>query len=137
MTMFLNILKKRRSIRQFEARPVEPEKIETLVEAVLRSPSSRSLNPWEFVVVTDPAILAALAACKPHGATFVKNAPLAIVVCADPENAMSGSRIPPSPLSSCIWPPPISGLAVAGCRFACANTTGRGWQRSISPNFWG
>ncbi len=84
MTMFLNILKKRRSIRQFEARPVEPEKIETLVEAVLRSPSSRSLNPWEFVVVTDPAILAALAACKPHGATFVKNAPLAIVVCADP-----------------------------------------------------
>ena len=82
--MFIELLKKRRSIRQFEDKPVEQEKIDTLVEAMLRSPSSRSLNPWEFVVVTDPQLLEALAQSKPHGASFVKNAPLAIVVCADP-----------------------------------------------------
>ena len=83
--MFLELLQKRRSIRQFEQKPVEREKIEYLVEAMLRSPSSRSLNPWEFVVVQDPATIEALSKAKPHGATFVKNAPLAIVVCADPK----------------------------------------------------
>ena len=83
-TMFLELLKKRRSIRQFQNKPVEQEKIDTLVEAMLRSPSSRSLNPWEFVVVTDPRVIGDLSQSKPHGASFMKNAPLAVVVCADP-----------------------------------------------------
>jgi len=83
--MFLELLQKRRSIRQFQQKTVEKEKIDYLVEAMLRSPSSRSLNPWHFVVVDDKEILAKLASAKPHGAAFLKNAPLAIVVCADPE----------------------------------------------------
>jgi len=83
--MILDLLRKRRSIRQFAAKPVEQEKIEYLVESMLRSPSSRSLNPWEFVVVQDTDIIEALSKAKPHGATFMKNAPLAIVVCADPK----------------------------------------------------
>lgn len=82
--MFIELLRKRRSIRQFEEKHVEKEKIDLLVESMLRSPSSRSLNPWEFVVVTDPAIITDLAQAKPHGASFMKNAPLAIVVCGDP-----------------------------------------------------
>ena len=83
--MFLKLLEKRRSVRQFEDRQVEQEKIDCLVESMLRSPSSRSLNPWEFVVVQDKAMIEALSKAKPHGASFMKNAPLAIVVCADPE----------------------------------------------------
>lgn len=83
--MFLELLKKRRSVRQFQTKPVEKEKVEYLVEAMLRSPSSRSLNPWEFVVVDDPETIVALSKAKPHGAGFMKNAPLAIVVCADPQ----------------------------------------------------
>lgn len=82
--MLIELLKKRRSIRQFQDKPVEKEKIDTLVQAVLRSPSSRSFNPWEFVVVTDPQIIGGLAQAKPHGASFVKNAPMVFVVCADP-----------------------------------------------------
>jgi len=82
--MFIDLLRSRRSIRQFEDRPVEAEKVDLLVEAVLRSPSSRGFNPWEFVVVTDPAIINRLSTAKPHGASFLANAPLAIVVCADP-----------------------------------------------------
>ncbi|HBG20640.1 MAG TPA: NAD(P)H-dependent dehydrogenase/reductase [Desulfobulbaceae bacterium] len=83
--MFIDLLRSRRSIRQFLEKPVEKEKIDLLVEAVLRSPSSRSLNPWEFSVVTDPEILEQLARAKAHGSSFLKNAPLAIVVCADPK----------------------------------------------------
>lgn len=81
----LEILKKRRSIRQFEARPVEREKVDALTEALLRSPSSRGLNPWEFVVVTDRDKLQALSRAKPHGSGFLAGAPLAIVIAADPE----------------------------------------------------
>ena len=83
--MFINLLQKRRSIRQFLPQKVEREKIDTLVEAALRSPSSRSLNPWDFIVVDDTEIISSLARAKPHGAAFLKNAPLAIVVCADPD----------------------------------------------------
>lgn len=82
--MFVDLLRTRRSVRQFQNKPVEKEKIDLLIESMLRSPSSRGLSPWEFVVVTDPEILGGLAKAKPHGASFIKNAPLAIVVCADP-----------------------------------------------------
>ncbi len=80
----IELLRKRRSIRKFEQRPVEAEKVDLLMEAALRSPSSRGFNPWQFVVVTDPSTIAALAQSKPHGAAFLKAAPLAVAVCADP-----------------------------------------------------
>ncbi|MCP3891609.1 MAG: NAD(P)H-dependent dehydrogenase/reductase [Desulfobulbaceae bacterium] len=83
--MFIELLRKRRSIRQYEAKAVESEKVDLLVEAMLRSPSSRSLNPWEFVVIEDKEMIQDLARSKPHGATFMQNAPLAIAVCANPE----------------------------------------------------
>ncbi|HBI14254.1 MAG TPA: NAD(P)H-dependent dehydrogenase/reductase [Desulfobulbaceae bacterium] len=83
--MLLSLLRKRRSIRRFQPRPVEREKMDQLLEALLRSPSSRGLNPWEFVVVTEPALLAKLSRCKKHGADFIKGAAFAIVVCAKPE----------------------------------------------------
>lgn len=82
--MFLDLLRSRRSIRHYEDRPVEAEKIDLLVEAALRSPSSRGLNPWSFVVVTKKETLVALAQAKPHGASFLAGAPLAVVICADP-----------------------------------------------------
>lgn len=82
--MFIDLIRSRRSIRKFQDRPVEPEKIDYLIESVLRSPSSRDLNPWSFVVVTNPDMMSALSRAKPHGASFLAKAPLAIVVCADP-----------------------------------------------------
>ena len=84
-SMFLSVIKKRRSIRRFSARPVEQKKIDILVEAALRAPSSRGLNPWEFVVVNDAKILERLSHAKPHGSAFLKEASLAMVVCARPD----------------------------------------------------
>ena len=82
--MLLPLLQSRRSIRKFEQRPVEPEKIEILTEALLRAPSSRGLNPWEFVLVDDPALLRQLGQAKAH-ANLIAEAPLAVVVAADPQ----------------------------------------------------
>ena len=83
--MFLSLVQKRRSIRQYLDKPVESEKIDRLIEAALRAPSSRGFNPWEFIVVTDGVLLEKLSQAKPHGASFLKDASLGIVVCADPE----------------------------------------------------
>ncbi len=81
--MFMSLIQKRRSIRRFLAKPVEGEKIEMLIEAALRAPSSRGLNPWEFIVVTERDLMEKLSSVKTDGSEFLKNAPLGIVVCAD------------------------------------------------------
>ncbi|HKK99902.1 MAG TPA: nitroreductase family protein [Desulfotignum sp.] len=81
--MFIDQIRERRSIRKYTNQAVEKEKVDLLVEAALRSFSSRDFKPWQFVVVDDKALLEQLGAAKPHGASFLKNAPLAIVVCAD------------------------------------------------------
>ena len=79
----LDLLKKRRSIRKYKSDPVEPEKIDTLIKCALLSPSSRSLMPWEFIVVTDKATLAKLGQIANTGA-FIKDAAACIVLyCRD------------------------------------------------------
>ncbi len=85
--MFISQIRERRSIRKYTENRVEPEKVEQIIEALLRSPSSRGLNPWEFVVITDKALFQELSKLKAHGSSFLKNAVLGIVVCADPSIA--------------------------------------------------
>lgn len=81
--MFFELIENRRSIRKFTSTPVEKEKVQTLMESALRAPSSRGFNPWRFIVVDQPDLLEKLSLAKPHGASFLKGAPLGIVVCAD------------------------------------------------------
>ncbi|MGD9133280.1 MAG: nitroreductase family protein [Desulfobacterales bacterium] len=83
--MFLSLTQSRRSIRKYQDKPVASEKIDLLVEAFLRAPTSRGKNSWEFVVVTDSVLLDKLSSAKPHGAAFLRDAALAIVVCANPQ----------------------------------------------------
>ncbi len=45
----IELLRKRRSIRKYTEQKIEPEKLEILKEAVLRSPSSKGINPWSFI----------------------------------------------------------------------------------------
>jgi nitroreductase len=83
--MFLSLAQKRRSIRKYLDKQVEAEKIDCILEAVLRAPTSRGRNSWEFVVVTDPVLLDTLSRSRPHGATHLKNAVLGIVVLGNPQ----------------------------------------------------
>jgi nitroreductase len=83
----LEILRKRRSIRHYTPEALEPEVMELLREAVLRSPSSRGLDPWEFIFVTDKPLLEALSKAKPHGAHFLRDAALGVVVLGHEDKA--------------------------------------------------
>lgn len=85
--MMIELLRARRSIRKYADRPIEPEKVDVLKEAALRSPSSRNIDPWEFVFVHDRETLQKLARCKPHGASFLAGASLAIIVCGNTDES--------------------------------------------------
>jgi nitroreductase len=85
--MIFDILRKRRSIRKYKNRPIENKKMDILIETLVRSPSSRNLNPWEFIIVTNKILLDQLSKSKRHGSEFIKGAPLGIVVCGDPEKS--------------------------------------------------
>ena len=83
---FFEVLQRRRSIRRFEKRPVEREKIERLLEAAFLSPSSHNHRPWQLTVVTARQLLDKLSQSK-EGAQGLRNAPAAIVVAADREKS--------------------------------------------------
>jgi nitroreductase len=85
--LFTDLIKKRRSIKKYAARPVEQEKIDAIIETALRAPSGRAARPWAFVVVTDKELLEKLSNAKPMGAQFIKDVFAAIVVCADPSQS--------------------------------------------------
>lgn len=81
---------KRASVRSFDGRKVEPEKIESLMKAAMAAPSACNQQPWEFVVVTEPATLDRLAECSPY-AGCIRQAPLGIVVCMRTEGLQAPS----------------------------------------------
>lgn len=74
------LLKKRRSIRQFTEQPIEIEKIQLLKNACLRSPTGHRLQNWRFVFVTNPKLISKLSEARTNGSTFLKGAKLVVVI---------------------------------------------------------
>jgi nitroreductase len=75
----LDVIKKRRSHRDFLNKPVEDEKIKEILKAAMFVPSARNQRLWEFIVVKDQKTKDALAQTKQHSA-FVNKAPVIIVI---------------------------------------------------------
>lgn len=85
MEKFSELIKTRRSMRQFTEELIDGEDVKLLLRAGLMAPSSKGTHSYEFVVVEDKPMLQALSQCKAQGADFLAGAPMAIVVLADPE----------------------------------------------------
>lgn len=51
MNEVLRAIRERRSVRVFRPDPIEPEKLEAILEAARWAPSGRNTQPWRFVVV--------------------------------------------------------------------------------------
>ncbi len=73
----------RRSIRKYTAEPIDPEAVTRLLQAAMAAPSANNLQPWEFVVTQDPALLCKVPDVHPY-ASMVPEAKALITVCADP-----------------------------------------------------
>jgi len=75
---FLDLAKSRYSVRKYENRSVEAEKLSAILEAGRIAPTAANKQPCIFLVLNNEESIKKLCkACNPHGA------PLAIVVCAD------------------------------------------------------
>lgn len=53
---FLSLVHNRQSVRRYQDKPVEPEKLERCLEAACLAPSASNSQPWKFVVVTEPEL---------------------------------------------------------------------------------
>ena len=79
----IELLRTRRSIRKYTKQQIEPEKLDIMKEAVLRSPSSKGINPWRFIFIDDRETIQKLKVSKPTGTGPLETAPLAVVFCAN------------------------------------------------------
>lgn len=74
-------LRSRRNVRAFSGRPISVDHLDQILEAGRRSPSSQNWQPWDFVVITGPELLAGLAQVSP-GARYVAGAAAAVALVA-------------------------------------------------------
>ncbi len=85
--MFLELVKKRRSVRRYLEKPVEREKIKLCLEAARLAPSACNGQPWKFIVVDDPTRLGELVRAAFSGPfsnnRFAGKAPVIIVAVAE------------------------------------------------------
>ena len=72
----------RRSVRAYSSEEVSEEDVERLVEAARLAPSAGNIQPWEFVIVTNAETKRRLADAALRQ-TFIEEAPVVIVVCAN------------------------------------------------------
>jgi nitroreductase len=75
----------RRSIRRYQDKPVEKEKLVRVLEAARLSPSACNNQPWHFIAVTDNAVREKLFPAYSQD-WFIK-APAIIVACSTPSKA--------------------------------------------------
>lgn len=85
----LNIIKERYSVREYEDRPIEEEKLNLILEAARLAPSAHNSQPWHFYVVKDKEKIKALSQKMPLGSrvvinSFIAQAPVVIVATAGP-----------------------------------------------------
>ncbi|NLY88194.1 MAG: nitroreductase [Firmicutes bacterium] len=78
---FLELTKKRYSVRKYKDKPVEKEKILQVLEAARNAPSACNYQPWHFIVLNDEIIKTKVAETYPKD--WFKKAPVVIVACGD------------------------------------------------------
>ena len=81
----LEVLKKRRSIRKYQTKPIEKDKVLKVLEAARLGPSADNRQPCQFIVVTDEAVRERLKAS--YSAEWFVHAPVIIVGCVNPKEA--------------------------------------------------
>ncbi|GKU23901.1 nitroreductase [Clostridium folliculivorans] len=80
---FIELAKERYSVRNFDSRKVEKEKLDLILEAGRIAPTAANLQPQRILVVESDEAVAKLKDCT----IYSFNAPMALIVCADKNEA--------------------------------------------------
>lgn len=88
METVMELIFKRRSIRCYQDKPLETSMVDKLLQAAMAAPSASNNRPCEFIVVTEDATMEKFRQCLPYGKF---RAPVAIVICANPEVSSKAS----------------------------------------------
>lgn len=80
--MNVSFICKRRSIRKYQEKEVEQEKVLELLKAAMCAPSAWNQQPWHFIVIRDRIKKQQIAEVHPY-AKMVAQAPVCIIVCCD------------------------------------------------------
>jgi nitroreductase len=109
MTETLDVIAARYSCRNSSDKPVPRDVLDAIADAALRAPSARDMEPWHFIFVTDPTLvaemdaygLATLQATDPvgyertqsRGGKLYYGAPVLLVVTEEPRDGISSSSL--------------------------------------------
>jgi nitroreductase len=92
-------IKKRYSCRSYQAKKIEQEKLDKLLEASRLAPSAKNMQDWRFIVVTDEEIKSQVAATTNRPQIF-SQAGAIIVACSNSDYVMQcGQAIGPIDVS--------------------------------------
>jgi len=80
---FFDVIQTRRSVRKFQPKPVESDKLRRILEAANRAPSAGNLQAYQIAVVKEPSLRAKLEAASGNQGS-VAQAPVVLVFCAHP-----------------------------------------------------
>ncbi len=89
--MILDAIAKRYSVRHYQDRPVEDDKLAEVLEAARLAPSGSNLQPWKLVVVRDRATIRSMVHAI-GGQQFVEQAPVLLVACKNGKGYNVGHR---------------------------------------------
>jgi nitroreductase len=84
----MQAIRARRSIRNFQDKPVEEEKLLAVLETGRLAPSARNMQDWRFIVVRDKATRGDLARAAKNQ-QFVGQAPVVIAACGTSDMVMT------------------------------------------------
>jgi len=76
------VIRKRRSIRKYQPREVEDEKLQKVLDAAHLAPSAKNIQPWKVIVVEDKKLREGLAKSA-YGQEHLSQAPYVIVMCVN------------------------------------------------------
>ncbi len=84
----LDVIDSRKSIRSYKSDSIEEDKLSYILNAFRKAPSAKNIQPWKLIIIKDEKKKNDLAiACKNQ--TFIAEAPLIIVACANEDEAYS------------------------------------------------
>src|SRR4051812_25716252 len=121
---FFDVIRKRQSIRKWQARPVEKEKLNCILEAINRAPSAGNFQAYEIYVIESAEARKQIAdATWDQG--YMANAPVLLAFCSNPARCQYGPE-----------PYPLEDTTIA-CTFAMLAVTALGlgavWIGAFDP----